>query len=517
MSDTEIRGSVPSTPTKFRTLRPGGIRSAAADLFSSAAGIVKTFYKSASRLHKAASKDPGPNGANGEIEITRQVSRFQRANNGYYRNGMRQVANNVVSYGITPVIPYSDLKALFRVWSPEADARGRYDFYGLQWHAVETVATDGEVLFRLRDRLEGDMMSGVPLQIQMLQADHLPLGWTQQAPSGNWIIDGVERNAIDRVVNYWLYQWHPKDWRGKTGDMIPKPVPAEDVLHMFIPDTPSSERGSPWAAPVLDIMDILQEYRHNEVGRKRHQSKFTVFYKKPLAADDESAFGDDEPPKFQSVPAGGAVEVPEGYDVSFPDQPGTDNNFEAFNRVNLSEVAVCIGLCVEQLTLDFKDVNDRVYRAMMLEVGRFILSIQHHMVIQQFCAPVWRRWVSAAILAGKWTPPADAKPEDYMRVEWMPPARGHIHPIQEVTAFMLAVQNGFTSRQQVASEFGYDIEEIDLQNAKDSARAGELRLPYPVYEGAGAMPQTQAAGAVQALAQKAVMDALFKMAEEEAN
>jgi len=513
---TENRTSSPST-SKARTLRPGGsIRSAVSDIFSSAAGMAKTFYKSASRLHKAVSKDPGPNGANGEIEAIRQVSRFQYANNGFYRNGMRQVANNVVSYGITPIIPYPDLKELWKSWVPEADARGRFDFYGLQWHAVEHVARDGEVLFRLRDRLEGDMLSGVPLQLQMLQGDHLPLGYTQQAPSGNWIVDGVERNAIDRVANYWLHQWHPKDWRGKAGDMLPKPVPAEDVLHIFIPTDAHSERGVPWAAPVLDIMDVIQEYRHNEAGRKRHQSKFTVFYHKPLSAEDESAFGDEEPPKFQNVPAGGAVEVPEGYDVKFPEQPGTDSNFEAFNRINLSEVAVCIGLCVEQITLDFKNVNDRLYRAMMLEVGRFILSIQHHMMNTQFNAPVYRRWVSAAILAGMWSPPPEAKPQDYMRVEWMPPARGHIHPVQEVTAFMLAVQNGFTSREQVAAEFGYDIGEIDLQNAKDSARAQELRLPYSVYEGSGEMAPTDVSEVVKQLQKKAVLDAIMKMAEEEA-
>ncbi len=210
----------------------------------------------------------------------------------------------------------------------------------------------------------------------------------------------MERNAIDPrrqllAVSVESERLARKDWRHAA-----KPVRAEDILHVFVPTDPNSERGVPWAAPVLDIMDIVQEYRHNEVNRKRHQSKFTVFYKKPLTAEDESAFADEEPPRFQDVKPGGAVEVPEGYDVTFPDQPGTDSNFEAFNRVNLSEVAVCIGLCVEQITLDFKNVNDRLYRAMMLEVGRFILSIQHHMMVGQFCAPVWRRWVSAAILAG---------------------------------------------------------------------------------------------------------------------
>ncbi len=508
-----------SSSTKTRTLRSGGIRSAISDLFSSAStSIARTFYKSANRNPtKNPIVDAGPNSANGEIENIRAASRYQDANNGFYRNTMRQFANNIVSYGITPVIPYPDLKELFKIWSPEADARGRFDFYGLQWQGCWQVAKDGEVLFRMRDRLEKDMLSGVPLQLQMLQADHLPLGYTRQSPNGNWIVDGVERNAIDRVTNYWLHQWHPKDWRGKTTDLEPKPVNADDVLHLFIPNTPSSERGVPIAAPVLDLVDIVQDYRHNESNRKRYQSKFTVFYKKPVRADEEEAFefSDEDPPKFQSVPAGAAVEVPEGYDVSFPEQPGTDSNFESFNRINLSEIAVCVGLCVEQITLDFKNVNDRVYRAMMIEVGRFILSMQFHMMVHQFCAPVYKRFVSAAILAGKWTPPEDASPQDYMRVEWMPPARGHIHPVQEVMAFMLAVQNGFTSRQQVASEFGYDIEEIDLQNAKDSARTDFLKLAYPLYEGTENKPSTEASDKIQKLTQKAVMDALFKMAEEE--
>lgn len=176
---------------------------------------------------------------------------------------------------------------------------------------------------------------------------------------------------------------------------------------------------------------------------------------------------------------GGAVEVPEGYDISFPQQPATDSNYEQFARVNLAEVAVCLGLAIEHITLNFEKVNDRVYRAIMLEVTWFIESIQHHMVVQQFCVKVWRRFVSAAILSEKWTPPADARPEDYMRVEWRTPARGHIHPLQEVLAFSEAVKNGFTSRSKTAADYGQEVEDIDIENARDMARTRELGLHLP--------------------------------------
>ncbi|WP_428427311.1 phage portal protein [Pararhizobium sp.] len=508
----------PSVPT--RKQRRGGVRGMFDNLFSTSQSIARTFYKAADlTLRRQPVTDVGPNGSNGEIEALRRASRYMKANNGFYRNGMRATANNIVAYGITPIIPYPDLKALFKVWSEEADARGRYDFYSLMWQGCETVATDGEVLFRMRDRLDGDMLSGVPLQLQIMQADHLPLGWTKQSPIGNWIVDGVERNSIERVTSYWLYPYHPKDWRGTMTAILPQPVPAEDILHLFIPESPTSERGVPWGAPVLDVIEQLKDYNSSELIKKQHQAKFTVFYSKPL--DEEGAAfqgteddGDDL--VFQTVPAGGAVEVPEGYKVEFPAQPATDANYAAFARFNMSEVAVCLGLCVETITNDFAGINDRVYRAMMLEVGRFVLSVQHHMMIQQFCSPVWKRFVSAAILAGRWTPPEGARPEEYMRVEWMPPARGHIHPLQEVNAFISAVQNGFTSRSKVAAEMGYDIEEIDLENAKDGIRAETLRVAYPVYDGQAAMAETPESAALKVLVQQAVMDALMKMGEAEA-
>jgi capsid protein len=87
--------------------------------------------------------------------------------------------------------------------------------------------------------------------------------------------------------------------------------------------------------------------------------------------------------------------------------------------------------------------------------------------------------------------------------------------VQEVTAFMAAVQNGFISRKRVAAEMGYDIEEIDLENARDAARASVAKLPYGVYEGADEMADTPESQAAKKAEQKAFMDALMKMAEAE--
>ncbi|WP_084268599.1 phage portal protein [Allorhizobium undicola] len=512
--DTVVRSKV-----RHRTAKRGGIRGMINSVWSALSGG-KTFYQSATSSQKFKTPtDPGPNGANDEHPTLRARSRYAKANFGWYRQAMRQLANNVVGYGITPIIKYPDLAKLHKLWASEADARGKHDLAGLQWHIMETVATDGEVLVQFRDRLDGDMFSGVPLQLQLMTADYLPIGYTQQSPSGNWIVDGIERNAIDRVVNYWLYDRNPLDWRG-TFASTPKPVRAANICHVYWPETIQSERGAPWGAAILNAMEMLRDYQQSEVEKKALQSKFTVVYSKPESADLTNAGydgdeGDDAEINFAALPAGAAVEAPEGYKPELVDMPATDGNYEVFNRFALSEIAVAIGLCVEQITLDFSKVNDRVYRAMMLEVARFIQSIQWHMMVAQFLLPTYKRFVSAAIMAKKWTPPEGARPEDYMMVEFMPPAKGHIHPIQEVQAFMMAVQAGFTSRSKVAAEFGYDIEEIDMENAADSQRAQVAGLAYSPYDGWRDQPLTPEMAEIRKMQQQAVMDAIQKMAEQD--
>lgn len=234
--------SVPATSTdrsvetkvRNRRLGRGGIRGMIDDAFS-IFSAVRTYYQAATTNRKMRiPMDVGPNSVNDEIPVLRARSRYARANYGWYRQAMNQFANNIVSYGISPIIKYPDLKKLYKLWGTEADARGRFDINGLQWRIALTVATDGEILARFRDRLDGDMLSGVPLQIQLMPGEHLPISYTMLSPTGNWIVDGVERNAIERPVNYWLLQKNPLDWRGRgTTSLTPVAVPATDICHIF--------------------------------------------------------------------------------------------------------------------------------------------------------------------------------------------------------------------------------------------------------------------------------------------
>ncbi|CAN7260538.1 phage portal protein [Rhizobium sp. LjRoot98] len=390
-----VATQVVTTQTQtLRSPRRGSIRSAVKTVLDFFRSNGRTYYQAATQNPRLRiPMDVGPNSHNAEIAVIRARSRYAKANHAFFKQAIRQIANNCVGYGIRPIIVDNDLEKVWDKWVNEADARGHFSFYGLQWHAVEALATDGEVLFRMRDRIDGDMQSGVPLQLQIMEADHLPLGWTRQEPNGNYTLDGVERNAIERITRYWLYPRHPADWRGVINAFQPVPIDAADVCHLFLPERPTSERGIPWGAAALNKLEFLEEYHVGEVAKKAIQSKITTFYTRPLNEEGGFAGNSDEELDFVNPEIGSAVEVPEGYKAEFAQMPATDSNWDGFNRTIISEVAVCLGLCYELLTLDFKNLTDRGYRAMMLQVGKFLDSVIYHLIVQCF-GKVWRRFLS---------------------------------------------------------------------------------------------------------------------------
>ncbi|MDH0123292.1 phage portal protein [Brucella intermedia] len=464
-------------------------RSVRSSIFSNIFKSAKHFFEAASNSKTIEqSVDVGPNGYNAEIEKVRRRSRWMYANDSFYRQACRQVANNVVHYGIKPVIKDKKLLKLWNRWQKEADVRGRMDLYGLQYVAGFVIPRDGEAIIRFRERRPGDMRSGINFQLQMLESDHLPLDYTQQAPNGNWIVSGVERDVIERPSGYWLYDFHPKDWQG-TGQqsLVPKRVSAEDVLHIYMPERLSDSRGYPWGASALNITERIRTSDEAQIEKQLTQAGFAGVFKKPRLSSDEpkdelATQKDDDDQDFVPVERGTFAIVPDDYDVEFAPQTQSDANYGVFRREHLSGLAVAMGFAVEHISLNFEKLNDRTYRAVMLECQRYIESIQYHVFVNQFCKPVWRRFLSYAVLHGLWAVPEGQDLEDWFDVEWMVPARGHIHPLQEIMAFAEAVKNGFTSRKRVAASFGEDVEDIDLENSEDQTRAKMLKLLYPIYE-----------------------------------
>jgi capsid protein len=62
----------------------------------------------------------------------------------------------------------------------------------------------------------------------------------------------------------------------------------------------------------------------------------------------------------------------------------------------------------------------RAHAIWRVEFRRRIEAMQHHVMIYQFCRPVWQRWLDDSVLAQ-----ALARRRELRRVKWIPPKCGN--------------------------------------------------------------------------------------------
>lgn len=77
----------------------------------------------------------------------------------------------------------------------------------------------------------------------------------------------------------------------------------------------------------------------------------------------------------------------------------------------------------------------------------------------------------------------DADPMMARPVQWIPPRWDWVDPLKDIQAQVLAMEAGLTSRRKVVEATGYDIEEVDRENASDAKRAADLGLTYRASPG----------------------------------
>jgi lambda family phage portal protein len=153
-------------------------------------------------------------GANAEIAPAlarlRDRSRDLVRNNPYATKAVGALVSNMVGTGLLPRARAAEAEVsavadrLWSAFSAAVDADGLTDFAGLQALIVRSLVESGEVLVRLRERRAEDGLP-VPLQLQVLEADHLDSGKTEDLRDGGFVVQGVEFDALGRRRAYWLF------------------------------------------------------------------------------------------------------------------------------------------------------------------------------------------------------------------------------------------------------------------------------------------------------------------------
>ena len=187
----------------------------------------------------------------------------------------------------------NEIEAKWSYWTrPNAcDCSGRYSFHDFEWLAAGAMCESGEALFRIVRRQFGE--SKVPLALQMIESDLLDESYNgATGKKGNEWRNGVEVDEWGRPVRYAILTRHPGDTFFQ-GNPVPDRkhvfLPADDVIHLFMPERPGQNRGVPWFHSVMADAHQLQGYEEAAVIRARAGASIMGFITNnegELMADD---------------------------------------------------------------------------------------------------------------------------------------------------------------------------------------------------------------------------------------
>ena len=319
----------------------------------------------------------------------------------------------------------------------------------------------------------------MPLQLQMLPAEMLPLNHNQLLENGHRIRQGIEFDRIGRRVAYHFLRRHPGDITdpGLAGETVR--VPAESVLHIVDPVDAGQLRGVSRFSPALVKLFLLDQYDDAELDRKKVAAMFVGFVRRPERELDNTADRDDQGEPLLPLEPGQLQMLDDGEDITFSAPADVGGNYESFQYRTLLQVAAALGLPYANLTADMLKANYSNTRAALLEFRRRIESFQHSVIVYQMCRAVWGRWMDVAVLSGALDLPGyEQRRPDYLDCSWLPPRWDWVAPLKDIRAETLAIQSGFKSRTQAIGERGFDAAMVDAEIASDRDREARLGLAF---------------------------------------
>lgn len=428
------------------------------------------------------------------LRVLRNRTRQLVRDNDYAKNAVRIIRNNVVGTGVgmqaqvmmrrgkrLDDIANDAIEEAWNAWCrPDScHTAGLSSFAEMQRMVIAAIAESGEVLIRKVRRTFG--RSKVRLALELIEADQLVEDWSGRTEGGNEVRMGVEVDEWRRPIAYWLYPRHPGDYQFVPGQVQTNRlirVPAEEVIHLYIPARIGATRSASWFDTAIKRLHNMGGYEEAEIIAARAAAAVMGFIQSPES--DDSIVPDDveDGKRVTDLEPGTIQELGPGETFNGWNPSRNNAAVDPFLRLMLRGAAAGIGLSYESLSRDYSQSNYSSSRLALMEDRENWRSLQGWFV-EHFLQPVFDEWMELAVLGGVLNfPDYEDNRDRYRAVRWKPRGWSYIDPQKEVKAYFEGVRSGFMTMQDVVSSTGQDIEEIMKQRRRELDLAKELGLVF---------------------------------------
>ena len=434
---------------------------------------------------------------NNSLPTLRNRSRDLARNNEYARRFLNMIKTNVVGEkGFTlqvrarnddnsyDVVGNQIVENAFSTWGKmgNCEASGRMSWLDCQRYVAETMARDGEVFVKkIYNKRYKDGFA-----IQFIEGEMVDHDKNGRAKNGNEIRMGVEIDEFARPVAYHVKTRHPNDIALATNrnQRVTVRIPAEEMIHVFIQQRMHQTRGEPMMAPVIASLKMLGGYREAElVAARAAAAKFGVI----TTPSGDEFIGDDE--TVDGVPIvdmepGSYSQLPAGFDFKMIDATHPTTAFDSFEKAVLRGIASGLNISYTGLSNDLTGVSYSSIRQGTIEERDNYKTLQSFL-IEHFCEPIFNAWLDSALDFGAMNIPATQEKFNKFSSGVYFRGRGFawVDPLKEINAAIAGISNGLLSMNDVAANYGRDVEELfaQIQSDKEMAERYGLSMAFEPF------------------------------------
>lgn len=397
-------------------------------------------------------------------------------NNPNLAGAMREMGNNVVFKGI---LPQAQLKNEADNTIVEHEWKRWNRCVKLRRKLKQTVThlwQDGGVFWYFSPSTTLHKRGVVPLNLELLEVDHLDHLLNKERKNGNVIKHGIEYNAEGFVVAFWLFENHPGSSHGVARNSLykSKRIDAKQCFLIADPDRASQSLPIPRLASVVVILRDFEQYQNFERLAARLAAAFSVIVKEtsanPLAGrgldGSTTTATDAEKAKIPATEAfinpGSITRLPEGLDLETISNPRPSNTYSDYSRNNLQSTSTGVGQSYETFTNDFTAASFSSVRQAISKERRSYME-QQQSLIEDALDPAFELWCVFAFLFGFIS-------SEVVPVTWQTPGWEYINPLQDANATKILMELGLENSIDAAAARGRNYED----NVQKQARAKQL-------------------------------------------
>ena len=426
----------------------------------------------------------------GALSLLRDRSRDLARNNEYAKRYLGLLKNNIVGDNgyMLQVKAVSDstgeldqkgntlVERSFAAWGKKGNCTvdGRMSWRDCQNLAIESLARDGELL-AIKHRGKGFKDS---FALEFIEADQLDHDLNRVAKEGqNEIRLGVELDKFRKPVAYHIRTKHPYDNDySSISNSKHRRIPADQVVHVFLTLRAGQTRGEPWMAPVIPALKQIAGMREAAVVNARIGASKMGFFTSaggdnfvPDDLDGNVPIMDADPGTFHQLPTG--VDF-KSFDPQYP-----TNEFDNFHKAVMKGIAAGLGVSYTALASDLEATSYSSIRQGALEERDNYRVIQRF-VEEHFIRPVFDAWLLSAMEMGAISLPQSRFDKFSTAATFRAKSWSWVDPVKEMNAAVTGLKNGVMSLQDVAAQYGKDVEELLAQIQKDKALAEQFGVSY---------------------------------------